>query len=98
MSILHIVNKSPYEKNSLDTAVGFVKNNDAVLLIEDAVYAAAKGGNTVAKLNGLDVSVLGSDLAARGISEDKLIDGIGVVDYAGFVDLVEAKDSTQSWL
>lgn len=98
MSILHIVNKSPYEKNSLDTAVGFVKDSDAVLLIEDAVYAAAKGGKAAAKLDGLDVSVLGSDLAARGIGQDKLIDGVSVVDYAGFVDLVEAKDSTQSWL
>lgn len=98
VSILHIVNKSPYEKNSLDTAVGFVKNGDAVLLIEDAVYAAAKGGSVAAKLDGLDVSVLGSDLAARGITEDRLIDGVSVVDYSGFVDLVEAKDSTQSWL
>lgn len=98
MSILHIVNKSPYEKNSLATAVGYVKDGDAVLLIEDAVYAAAKGGSAAAKLNGLDVSVLGSDLAARGIGEDKLVDGVSVVDYTGFVDLVEAKDSTQSWL
>ncbi len=98
MSILHIVNKSPYEKNSLETAVGYVKEGDAVLLIVDAVYAAAKAGSAAAKLDGLDVSVMGSDLAARGIGEDKLIDGAKIVDYAGFVDLVEAKDSTQSWL
>lgn len=98
MSILHIVNKSPYEKNSLDTAVGFVKDSDAVLLIEDAVYAAARDGSVGAKLDGLNVSVLSPDLAARGIREDKLIDGVSVVDYAGFVDLVESKDLTQSWL
>ena len=98
MSILHIVNKSPYEKNSLDTAVGYVMDGDALLLIEDAVYAAMKSGSAATKLDGLDVSVMGSDLAARGIAEDKLIDGINVVDYTGFVDLVEAKDSSQSWL
>lgn len=98
MSILHIVNKSPYEKNSLATAVGYAKDGDTVLLIEDAVYAAVKSGSASAKLNGLDVSVMGSDLAARGIGEDKLADGVKVVDYAGFVDLVEAKDATQSWL
>jgi len=98
MSILHIVNKSPYEKNSLDVAAGYAQDGDSVLLIEDAVYAAAKSGKASAKLNGLDVSVLGSDLAARGISEDKLVDGVAVVDYAGFVDLVEAKDTVQSWL
>ncbi len=98
MSILHIVNKSPYEKSSLYTAVDFVKDSDVVLLIEDAVYAAARGGKAAEKLSGLDISVLGADLAARGIGEDKLIDGVSVVDYAGFVDLVKAKDSTQSWL
>jgi tRNA 2-thiouridine synthesizing protein B len=42
--------------------------------------------------------VLGPDLDARGISADKLADGLSVVDYAGFVDLVEAKDKVQSWL
>lgn len=98
MSILHIVNKSPYEKNSLTTAVGYAKDGDTVLLIEDAVYAAVQSGAASAQLSGLDVAVMGSDLAARGIAEDKLADGINVVDYAGFVDLVEAKDSTQSWL
>ena len=98
MSVLHIVNKSPYERNSVAMAVDYAKDGDTILLIEDAVYAAAKSGSASSQLNGLDVSVLGSDLAARGIGEDKLADGIKVVDYAGFVDLVEAKDSTQSWL
>jgi tRNA 2-thiouridine synthesizing protein B len=98
MSMLHVVNKSPYERDSLDTCVGYCKDGDAVLLIEDGVYAAMKAGAAAAKLDGLDVSVLGSDLAARGIAEDKLVDGVKVVDYAGFVDLVEAKDKVQSWL
>ena len=98
MSILHVVNKSPYERNSVEVAAGYAKDGDTVLLIEDAVYAAVKAGSASAKLNGLDVAVMGSDLAARGIGEDKLADGISVVDYAGFVDLVEAKDATQSWL
>ncbi len=98
MSILHIVNKSPYEKNSVTRAVGYAKDGDTVLLIEDAVYAAVQSGSASAQLDGHDVAVMGSDLAARGIAEDKLADGISVVDYAGFVDLVEAKDSTQSWL
>ena len=98
MSMLHLVNKSPYERNSLSTCVGYVKEGDVLLLIEDGVYAAVKGGSAAAKLQGLDVSVLGPDLAARGIGEDKLVDGVGVVDYAAFVDLVEAKDKVQSWL
>ena len=98
MSMLHLINKSPYERNNLDTCVGYVQGGDAVLLIEDGVYAATKGGAAAGKLEGLDVSVLGPDLAARGIGEDKLVDGVKVVDYAGFVDLVEATDKVQSWL
>jgi tRNA 2-thiouridine synthesizing protein B len=96
--MLHVVNKSPYERNSLDTCVGYVSEGDAVLLIEDGVYGAIKTGSAAARLAGLDVCVLGEDLAARGIGEDKLADGVKVVDYAGFVDLVEAKDKVQSWL
>lgn len=98
MSMLHLVNKSPYECSNLDTATGFMKDGDALLLIEDGVYAAVKGGKAASQINGLNVSVLGPDLAARGIAADKLADGITVVDYTGFVDLVEANDKVQSWL
>ena len=37
-------------------------------------------------------------MKARGLSQDKLIDGISVVDYAGFVELVCANDKVQNWL
>ena len=99
MAMLHLVNKSPYETRNLDTAASIIKGDDALLLIEDGVYGAVKGGKAAALLEGCNnVSVLGPDLAARGIAEDKLVDGVSVVDYAGFVDLVEANDKVQSWL
>ena len=98
MSMLHLVNKSPYENGNLNTASSIMNDGDVLLLIEDAVYGAVKAGKASAMLAGHTVSVLGPDLAARGISEDKLADGIDVIDYAGFVDLVEANDKVQSWL
>jgi tRNA 2-thiouridine synthesizing protein B len=98
MAMLHLVNKSPYDTGNLNTASGIMKEGDQLLLIEDGVYGAMKNGKAASLLNGLKVSVLGPDLAARGISQDKLADGIDVIDYAGFVDLVEANDKTQSWL
>lgn len=98
MSMLHVVNKSPYERGSLKTATGYMTDGDELLLIEDGVYAAIKAGAASALLGGCKVSVLGPDLDARGISRDKLIDGVNIVDYAGFVDLVEANDKVQSWL
>ena len=98
MSMLHLVNKSPYDGSNLNTATSIMKNGDTLLLIEDGVYGAVKAGKAASLLEGHTVSVLGPDLAARGIGEDKLADGINVVDYAGFVDMVEAIDNVQSWL
>jgi tRNA 2-thiouridine synthesizing protein B len=96
--MLHLVNKSPYESNNLSTASSIMKGGDELLLIEDGVYGAVKAGKASAMLEGCTVSVMGPDLAARGISEDKLADGINVIDYNGFVELVEKNDKVQSWL
>ncbi len=98
MSMLHLVNKSPYENGNLNTASSIMKSGDVLLLIEDGVYGAVKSGKASAMLEGCAVSVMGPDLAARGITEDKLADGVNVVDYAGFVELVEKNDKVQSWL
>jgi len=98
MAMLHLVNKSPYDTCSLNTAATIMQEGDRLLLLEDGVYGAIKAGKSAGLLSGLQVSVLGPDLAARGISQDKLVDGVDVIDYAGFVDLVEANDRVQSWL
>ena len=98
MAMLHLVNKSPYDACSLNTASTIMKDGDHLLLIEDGVYGAMKNGKAASLLKGLKVAVLGPDLAARGITEDKLLDGVDVIDYSGFVDLVEANDRVQSWL
>lgn len=99
--MLHTVNKSPFEKNSLVTCLAHATNGSAVLLIEDGVYGALKGSvfaDQVKKaMNNVSIYVLGPDLKARGIA-DKVMDGIKVVDYAGFVDLACEHDKVQSWL
>jgi tRNA 2-thiouridine synthesizing protein B len=102
MPILHTVNKSPFEKSTFRSCLDHAKSGDAVLLIEDGVYAATKGtvaAQLIADRNG-DVALyaLGADLAARGISDQSLIEGISVVDYGGFVDLVTEHDVSQAWL
>lgn len=98
MAMLHLVNKSPYDTGSLNTASTIMKDGDQLLLIEDGIYGAMKNGKAASLLKGLKVAVLGPDLAARGITEDKLLDGVDVIDYGGFVDLVTANDNVQSWL
>lgn len=102
MSILHTVNKSPFERNSLESCLKFATDGAAVLLFEDGIYAALSGTSVEAQvrdaLGKLKVYVLGPDLRARGFSEDRVIDGVRVVDYAGFVDLTAENDTVQAWL
>jgi tRNA 2-thiouridine synthesizing protein B len=100
--MLHTVNKSPFEKNSLESCLRLATAGDAVLLFEDGVYGAVKGtrlAETVSNaLANNKIYVLVSDLEARGMKTDKVIDGIETVDYAGFVDLVADNKSVQAWL
>ena len=101
MADLHTVNKSPFECNALANAIKFSREGASILLIEDGVYGATRG--TIAEpmvtgAAGRKFYVLEPDLRARGVAADRLIEGIEPVDYAGFVDLVEAHDKVQAWL
>jgi tRNA 2-thiouridine synthesizing protein B len=99
--MLHIVNKSPTERNSLDSCLRLASKGSAVLLIEDAVYAATKGNAAAAKLQAamadLKVYALAPDLNARGMA-GRVLEGVNLVDYGGFVDLVAEHRNCQSWL
>ncbi|GAB4167506.1 MAG: sulfurtransferase complex subunit TusB [Rhodocyclaceae bacterium] len=99
--MLHIVNKSPLDRGSLDSCLRTAQGGGALLLIEDGIYAATRGNAAAAKLtqalDRLTVYVLGPDVAARGMS-DSLIEGVRTVDYGGFVDLVVEHSTCQSWL
>jgi tRNA 2-thiouridine synthesizing protein B len=98
--MLHIVNKSPSERNSLE-AVLRIAQSGSVLLIEDGVYAATRGNVAAAGLAAamarLKVYALLPDLEARAVA-DRVIDGVTPVDYGGFVDLVAQHPNCQSWL
>lgn len=99
--MLHIVNKSPFENSALESCLRIARPGSAVLLIEDAVYAATRGNtleHDVRQATGaLELYALAPDLEARGM-KDAAIDGVHLVDYGGFVDLVAAHESVQSWL
>ena len=102
MTMLHTVNKSPFERNALDTCMSLAKKGSKILLLEDGVIGAIGNGANSDKIKGamsdFTFYVLGPDLMARGIDEGSVISGINVVDYNGFVDLVAETDNVQSWL
>jgi len=99
--MLHTVNKSPFEHSALETCLRYARPGAAVLLIEDGVYAAVRD-TAVARqieeaLKKVTIYALEPDLAARGML-NRAIDGVRLVDYGGFVDLVVEHNAVQSWL
>ncbi len=98
--MLHIINKSPLDRNSLETVLT-TATGGSILLIEDGVYGATKGnaceGKLKAAMGKFKVYALQGDLEARGFA-DRVTDGVTTVDYAGFVDLVADSKTNQSWL
>jgi tRNA 2-thiouridine synthesizing protein B len=103
MSILHTVNKSPFERVNLDSCLGHALPGDIILLIEDAVVAAAKGTALADRMadaaKQFRVYVLGPDLLCRGFDPaTAVVDGIQVADYGTFVDLAAEAKTVQAWL
>jgi tRNA 2-thiouridine synthesizing protein B len=96
--MLHTINKSPFETSTFETCIRFVQPGDPVLFIEDGVYAVQAGnrfsGMIETLLKNNPVFALQPDLAARGIIS--ITEGVGEVDYEGFVDLVE-EHQVNSW-
>ncbi len=102
MSILHTVNKSPFERNALESCLGHAQPGDAVLLMEDAVIAAVAGPAIAGKIadaaKQFRLHVLGPDLKARGFDPASVAAGVTVIDYEGFVELAAANKAVNAWL
>jgi tRNA 2-thiouridine synthesizing protein B len=97
--MLYTVNKSPLSTNSLDSVLRIAPAGAPILLYEDGVYAALQGtaiADTVRlALADHPLYALDADLEARGIST--VVEGIQVIGYGGFVELVEQHD-VAPWL
>jgi tRNA 2-thiouridine synthesizing protein B len=99
--MLHIVNKSPSQTRTLDSCLRLCRDGHALLLIEDGVYAATTRSPAAAAareaLTRLKVYALQPDLEARGVI-GAILDGVTLVDYGGFVELVAEHSVSHSWL
>lgn len=97
--MLFTVNKSPFSTNHLASVLQIAPAGAPILLYEDGVYGAAEGAlsATLVKKALADhpMYALDADLEARGVR--KVVDGIRVVNYDGFVELVEQHD-VAPWL
>lgn len=100
--MLHLVNKSPFERTNLKACLERAAPGSAILLYEDAVCAALRG-TAVAEwlagaVNAFDIFVLQPDLAVRGLDPAQVIQGVKPIDYNGFVDLTVERGTVQAWL
>ena len=89
--MLYTINKSPLMFGNLKSVLTIAPAGEPILLYEDGVYAAVEGtaseGVILQALERHSIYALQADLEARGLTS--LVDGIQVIDYAGFVELVE---------
>jgi tRNA 2-thiouridine synthesizing protein B len=95
--ILHTVNKTG---ESLSRCLSLASQGDAVLLIEDGVYAAMDNTENrqtwEAIPSNLTCYVLVEDLAARGLS-DKMLPQVTPANWTSFVSLTTEYDKVISW-
>lgn len=89
--MLYMVNKSPLTTTNLKTCLAIAPEGEPILLYEDGVYATLDGGRLSTRIKEAlerhSIYALEADLEARGIQ--RIIEGIQVIDYDGFVGLVE---------
>ena len=99
--LLHTVNKSPFQHGALESCIRMSKDGSSILLIEDGVYGALKDTKITPMLQEAmktrKVYALEPDVKARGVQE-KVLDGIKLVDYSGFVDLAADSKAVEAWL
>lgn len=96
---LHIVNRSPTQSDALDSCIRRAQPGNAILLIEDAIYALLILEQLFSKhqkLSQLEIYALAEDVTARGASQ-WCTEQIRLVDYQGFVALTEHYPSSLSW-
>ena len=101
MSILHTVNKSPYEHNTLASCLNVIGSDHCLLLIEDGVYGAQKQSPlsdrmTALRNQGTKIYVLAEDMDCRGIKHS-ILEGIELIEYPKFVSLTIENQSMTSW-
>ncbi|MFI2809827.1 MULTISPECIES: sulfurtransferase complex subunit TusB [Microbulbifer] len=89
---LHIVSKSPYSSTALADCIAAFAEGDALLLIEDGVYALAGALTDTPVVQ--PVYCLGADARARGLAIPGKIEAI---DDAQWVSLCTEHNPIVSW-
>jgi len=92
--MLFTVNNSSITSDSLDSLLRIAPPGAPILLYEDGVFSAMEGTRDSKKVKNVlkdhPIYALDADVEARGLKN--LIQGIKMISYDGFVELVEEND------
>ena len=99
MSVLHLINKSPFSHSAAMECLQMVQPGDSILLLEEGVYGALEHSplsDRLKALQGVAVCALEPDLTARAISTNCL-PTVRIIGMADFVQLAIAHEQSLSW-
>jgi len=95
--MLHLIFQSPMA----EAIIGRIGAGDGVVFMGSAVLQLLRAGRLNCALGDLSehspLYALADDLTTRGISEDELVHGVTLIDYAGLVALTVKYPLIQSW-
>lgn len=97
--LLHTLNKSPYQHQALKSCAEFCTTDDALILIEDGVYAIHHPDLALIVKSGTQVFALEADVKARGLTtlSTTASDQCELVSYDRFVALCVEYPKQKSW-
>ena len=91
---LHIVSQSPIQNSALQSCLEFMQSSDALILINDGVYALVSHKSALdALMKENRVFALVDDLESRGLETNVQ----HIIDYTEFVNLSCLHNPIQSW-
>ncbi len=97
--MLFTINTPSLTSGSLGSLLRIAPAGEPILLYEDGVYAALEGARSATEVRSAlkdhPFYALDADIEARGLK--KIIEGIKVINYDGFVELVE-QHNVVPWL
>lgn len=98
MTTLHTINKAPSETSLWQSCLSAILPGDALLMIENGVYAATQADivTPLQKMDDVSIYLLSADINARGL-QDKTGSQAIIIDDLQFVALSCQHSKVVSW-
>ncbi|MCF6764934.1 sulfurtransferase complex subunit TusB [Thiotrichales bacterium 19S3-7] len=93
--ILHKLNST--SQKALDDLESLINHNDALILIEDAIYLPYLYPNLLEPFKSHPIYIIESDVHARGMTQTLAQNNFELINYDQFVELCCQYEKSLSW-